>query len=215
MKTITKISSQKEQGRYNLFLDGTFFAGISEETLVKLGLKKGMQVDENELEEILKEESRNKCFTYCLKLLARQNYFEKALIDKLKQKEYAEDDITYALERLKAYRYLDDIRLAEAFIKDKKNFAKKGPSYIAQALKMKGISYEAIAEKINEHYSDEEAYENCKYAALKKVESYKRKCSDKYTLKNKMYGYLMQKGFKTHTISKVLEEILQDGDEMF
>ena len=56
MKKITKISRQQNGERYNLFLDEAFFCGITEDTLVKLRLKKGMEVDEAELENILKEE---------------------------------------------------------------------------------------------------------------------------------------------------------------
>ena len=42
-------------------------------------MQKGMEVDEAELENILKEENRNKCFNYAVFLLAKRNYFEKAL----------------------------------------------------------------------------------------------------------------------------------------
>ncbi len=212
MQTITKISAQKTQGRYNLFLDDTFFCGVNEETLIKLGLKKGMQVDEIELEIILKEESRNKCFNYSMKLLTRQNYFEKALLEKLKQKEYSEEDIAYALDKLKKYNYIDDTKLTEGFVKDKKRFSKKGPQYIAQALRMKGIDYETINQTLQENYSEEEEVENCMSAALKKIEVYRRKCDDDYTLRNKLYGYLSQRGFTTRVISKVLEKLLENKE---
>ncbi len=212
MQTITKISAQKTQGRYNLFLDNTFFCGVNEETLIKLGLKKGMQVDEIELETILKEESRNKCFNYSMKLLTRQNYFEKALLEKLKQKEYSDEDIAFALDKLKEYNYIDDTKLTEGFVKDKKRFSKKGPQYIAQALRMKGIDYETITQTLQEHYSEEEEFENCMSAALKKMEVYRRKCDDDYTLRNKLYGYLSQRGFTTRVISKVLEKLLENKE---
>ncbi|WP_070000251.1 regulatory protein RecX [Cellulosilyticum sp. I15G10I2] len=215
MKRITKISLQKTKGRYNLFLDELFFCGISEETLIKLELKKGMQVDEKELEAILKEESRNQCFNYCIKLLTRQNYFEKVLVDKLKQKEYSEEDIAYALEKLNTYHYIDDGRLAEAFVKDKKRFSKKGPAYIAQALRMKGIDRDTIAQTISENYSEEEELQNAKQLALKKVDAYRRKCADSYAIKNKMYGYLLQKGFRSAIISKVLDGILSEEDHFW
>lgn len=209
MKTITKISLQQTKGRYNLFLDEAFFCGISEETLIKLGLRKGMQVDEEELESILKEESRNKCFEYCMRLLGRQSYFERALADKLRQKEYSNEDIDYALEKLKTYHYLDDTKLAEGFVKDKKRFAKKGPSYIAGALRMKGIDSETIAKTLEEHYSEEEQIDNCREAAAKKLETYRRKYEDTYVLRSKLYGYLAQRGFSSSVIGKVTEELLK------
>jgi len=211
MQTITKISlQQKAKGRYNLFLDDTFFCGITEDTLIKLGLKRGMQVDEIKLETILKEESRNKCFNYCLWLLARQNYFQKVLAEKLKKKEYSEEDITYAFDKLKEHNCLDDTKLTQAFVNDKKRFSKKGPQYIAQALRMKGVDSETISQTLQDNYSEEEEFENGMNAALKKIESYRRKCTDDYAVSNKLYGFLSQRGFRMQVISKVVEKLFEN-----
>ena len=210
MKTITKISIQQNGERYNLFLDEEFFCGITEETLIKLGLKKGMQVDEDKLEGILAEESKNRCFSYAIYLLGRQNYFEKVLVDKLKKKEYTEADIDYALNKLKSYNYIDDNRLAESFVRDKKKFSKKGPRYISQALREKGVDYDTIKQAVEENYSEEEAVQNCKAIGLKKIEYYKKKTTDAYTLRGKMYAFLAQRGFSSEVIRRVLDEISQE-----
>ncbi len=213
MKTITKISIQQNNQRYNIFLDEAFFCGVTEDTLIKLGLKKGMQIDEEALEELIKEETKNKCFNYALYLLGRQNYFEKVLIDKLKQKGYATEDISFTMEKLKQYHYLDDTRLAEAFAKDKKKFSKKGPRYIASALKMKGVQEDTIHQTLKLHYSDEEALENCKEIISKKLDYYKKKTSDPYQLKGKLYALLAQRGFTSSIIKKAIQEVLEIAEE--
>lgn len=210
MKTITKITRQQNGERYNLFLDEVFFQGVCEDTLIKLSLKKGMQVDEAALEEILAEESKNRCLSYAIYLLGRQNYFEKALVMKLKQKEYTDGDIEFALEKLKTYRYLNDGQLAEAFVRDKKRFAKKGPRYIAQALRIKGVDGDTITKIMEAHYNADEQLENCKAVALKKVDYYRRKTQDDYTFKGKMYAYLAGRGFDSELIRKVIEQIMTE-----
>lgn len=209
MKTITKISMQQNGERYNLFLDEAFFCGVSEDTLIKLSLKKGMQIDEERLQELTEEEERNRCFSYAIYLLGRHNYFEKNLRDKLKQKEYNEEQINFAIEKLRSYNYIDDNRLAESFVRDKKRFAKKGPRYIAQALRAKGVDGEAITEVLKENYSEEERLENCREIALKKLDYYKKKTSDTYTLKGKMYAFLAQRGFEGEIIKKTLGQIIE------
>lgn len=208
MKTITKISMQQNGERYNLFLDEVFYCGVSEDTLVKLQLKKGMQIDEEALNEILKEEHQNKCLAYGIYLLGRQNYFEKPLRDKLKQKEYSEEAIDYAIDKLRDYRYMDDTRLTEAFVRDKKRFSKKGPRYIAGALRAKGVDSETIALALEENYSEDEATENCMEIASKKIDYYRKKAADTYTLKGKMYAFLAQRGFNSEVIRKVLDELI-------
>ncbi|WP_054740415.1 regulatory protein RecX [Cellulosilyticum ruminicola] len=62
MKTITKISVQQGGERYSLFLDEEFYCGVSEDTLIKLNLKKGMQLDETTLELLNNEEVKISAF---------------------------------------------------------------------------------------------------------------------------------------------------------
>ena len=210
MKRITKITKQQNGERYNLFLDEAFFCGITEDTLVKLRLQKGMEVDEAELENILKEENRNKCFNYAVFLLGKRNYFEKALKDKLKEKEYDEEAIQFAIEKLYHYGYLNEERLTEAFVKDKKRFSKKGPRYIASALKAKGVDEGLIKQTLEACYEEEEALENCMSLLRKKIDYYKRKTEDTYTLKSKLYAFLAQRGYGSEVIKKSIEAILKE-----
>lgn len=212
MKKITKISMQQNGERYNLFLDEAFFCGVTEDTLVKLKLKKGMEVDEVALAEIVKEEHRNKCFNYAVFLLSKRNYFEKVLVEKLKAKEYDEEAIGLTLEKLYGYGYLNDTRLAEAFVKDKKKFSKKGPRFITHELKAKGVEGEVIRQALEEYYQEDEALENCKGLILKKLEYYKRKTKDTYTLKGKLYAFLAQRGYHSDVVKKAIEEVLREQE---
>lgn len=210
MKTITKISRQQNGERYNIFLDEVFFCGVTEDTLIRMNLKKGAKIDEEALKALEEEESKNRCFSYAIYLLGRQNYFEKVLVEKLKRKEYSEEDIQYTLEKLRYYNYLDDSRLTEAFVRDKKRFSKKGPRYIAEALRNKGVSQEQITKALEENYSTEEAYENCIDIAEKKLEYYKKKTDDLYQLKSKLYAFLAQRGFSSEVIKRTIEELTKD-----
>lgn len=210
MKIITKISRQQNGERYNIFLDEVFFCGVTEDTLIRMNLKKGAKIDEEALKALEEEESKNRCFSYAIYLLGRQNYFEKVLVEKLKRKEYSEEDIEYTLKKLRYYNYLDDSRLTEAFVRDKKRFSKKGPRYIAEALRNKGVSQEQITKALEENYSTEEAYENCIGIAEKKLEYYKKKTDDLYQLKSKLYAFLAQRGFSSEVIKRTIEELTKD-----
>lgn len=210
MKKITKISRQQNGERYNLFLDEEFFCGITEDTLVKLRLNKGMMVDEAALAKIAREEMNNKCFNYAVFLLGKRNYFEKVLMDKLKEKEYDEEAISFAMEKLHSYSYLDDERLSMAFVNDKKRFSKKGPRYIASVLKTKGVDQETIQEALAANYHEDEALENCKSLVYKKLDYYRRKVEDQYILKGKLYGFLAQRGYDSEIIKRAIEQVLEE-----
>ena len=203
---------QQNGERYNLFLDEEFFCGITEDTLVKLRLQKGMMVDEKALEEIAREEMNNKCFNYAVFLLGKRNYFEKVLMDKLKEKEYDEEAITFAMDKLHQYRYLDEQRLTAAFINDKKRFSKKGPKYIASVLKTKGVDSELIRQTLEENYEEDEAFENCVSLLRKKIDYYRRKTQDTYTLKGKLYAFLAQRGYNGDVIKRSIKQVLREEE---
>lgn len=209
MRKITSITSQQKGNRYNLFIDGSFFCGITEETLLNMHLTKGMLLEEADLSLLMLEEEKNKCFHAALSLLERQNYFEKALKDKLRTKGYTDDAIEYAAEKIKQYGYLDTEKLAVGVVNDKKRFSKKGPKAIEEWLRYKGVDRETITDVISSNYTEEEQYENCIYTALKKLPSIQRKAKNKYEIKQKLFAYLMQRGFHYEMIYKVLEDIQQ------
>ena len=64
---ITEISSQKKKGRYNLFVDGSFYSGVDGETIIKAGLKVGKEVDKQFLEEVILESETRSAFEKLLK----------------------------------------------------------------------------------------------------------------------------------------------------
>lgn len=210
MKKITKINKQQNGERYNLFLDEVFFCGVTEDTLVELGLKKGMIVDEKAIEEIEKEEHNNKCFNYAIFLLSQRNYFEKILRNKLKEKEYDEEAITFTINKLYHYGYLNEEHLVQAYINDKKRFSKKGPRYLASMLRAKGVEQETINQALEENYQQEEALENCKELISKKLGYYQRKTKDEYTLKGKLYTFLAQRGYHSEVIKQAIEAVLHE-----
>ena len=51
MPTITKIETQKNKKRVNIFVDGSFFCGLNKETAILFGLKENKEIDEQKLRE--------------------------------------------------------------------------------------------------------------------------------------------------------------------
>ena len=156
---------------------------------------------------MIAKEHINNGIDYAIWLLGRKSYFKKELENKLILKEYTEEEVETIIDRIKSYGYLNDERLTVAFVGDKKRFSKKGPRYIKQSLQQKGVDRTIIEETLEEHYSNEEEFEICKGLGEKKLESYKRRESDKYKLKSKLYAYLASKGFSSDIISKVINQL--------
>ena len=200
---ITNIESQKNKDRVNIYIDGSFAFGLSEELRYKYGLSIDMDVDTNFIENILKLEEKHKAISYALSFLSYRQRSEKELYLKLRKKGfediYREESIKYCREN----NYIDDRVFAESFIKDKTNLNKYGPKRIEYELISKGVSKDIIHEilDIDKDYE----YEVAMDLALKKYSSYKK--DDKNSIYRKLSGFLQRKGYSYDVVSKVLKDI--------
>ncbi|MBO4251629.1 MAG: RecX family transcriptional regulator [Clostridia bacterium] len=188
MKKITAITAQeRKKDRVNLFVDGEFFAGVSLETVLKLRLKAGDEVEESRLKEILSEAERTdavqKAADYALKNLKTKRQVKDYLI----KKGYSEETAWYAVDKLKEYGYIDDVEYSKRFIESTSKT--QGKRLIEYKLMSKGVKKDDIAL----------AYESAEI----NDEEHARALAEKY-LKNKektrenvlkAYKYLIGKGF--------------------
>lgn len=143
MREITSIEVQKKDDkRANLYLDGKFFAGVSIELCMKYGLKKGINIEEEYLSELILEDEKGKAMDKAVKYISSTLKTTKQIREYLKKKEYSPATIDYVIDKMKEYKYLDDEGYARAFVSTYSN--KYGKVKLVAALKSKGISDSVI-----------------------------------------------------------------------
>lgn len=206
MKRITKIEYQKKnKNRVNIYLDDKFEFGIDLNVMIKYGLSKNMELEDEFISDILIAEDKIKAYNYAIFLLSRTSKSEKQLMLKMLDKGYDEELINITIEKLKTNKYIDDDDYSERFINDKINFSKCGKLKIKQALYNKGIDIQIIDEKLSMISNEDEiirAYELAekKIRSLTKEEPLKRKI--------KLSNFLINKGFDYDTVNKVVKRLL-------
>ena len=130
-------------------------------------------------------------------LLKDMDKTEKQIRDKLKLGDYPEDIINNAIEFLKKYGYVDDIRYAKLYISSKQN--SKSIKQIELELYKKGVNKENVSKVLLEmDLSNEEALNKLIEKVIKKYD-----LNDK-TQYNKMCRYLLGKGFSYGEIQEAL-----------
>lgn len=209
MSTITMIEKQKRnKSRYSIYVDDKFSLGVDENTLIKYELRKGKEIDENFLEDVIKAEEQNKANNYAINLLSYRARSEMEIKEKMKSKEYESYIIDNTINYLKQNKYLDDKAFAISFTKDKKNFKKIGEQRIKQELFYKGIDKDTINDVLDELIDKDEEYKTALELALKKIKtSYKN--DDKNALYRKLGGFLQRKGYSYEVVSRVLKETVK------
>lgn len=208
---ITKIEVQKKKkNRVNVYVDGEYSFSCSSELVYINGLKKGKIIDMNYLEGLIEEDNylyaKSKALTFIEKTFKTENEIEV----KLQKYNFNDKIIRRVIEFLRDYKFVDDSKYAEVYIKEK---AKKyGKSKIRYALKRKGIKDNIIDEKLNEYHDNDEAYvEGMRKMAIKKYNSLIRVEEDKFKIKRKVSSYLLGRGYSWNEIGEVLKEIFVEN----
>ena len=196
MPIITKIETQKNKSRVNIFVDDSFFCGLNKETAVIFGLKENKEIDEEKLKIAVFESEVKSAFEKSLDYLGRRMYTKKELIERLTQKGYTKEVSEKVIEKLEEYRYIDDKLFAKQFFQSNQHLSKR---VLQGKLVQKGVSNEIISEIINERTGESE-FELCLLQAKKYLKS--KKINDIKDIQ-KMQASLARKGFDFDTIKKV------------
>lgn len=194
MHYITEIKDIGKKCR--IIIDDDIVVQLYKGEVRKLGIKADSQFSNesyNEMYNILNKRARERS----LFLLKDMDKTEKQIRDKLKLGDYPEDIINNAIEFLKKYGYVDDIRYAKLYISSKQN--SKSIKQIELELYKKGVNKENVSKVLLEmDLSNEEALNKLIEKIIKKYD-----LNDK-TQYNKMCRCLLGKGFSYGEIQEAL-----------
>lgn len=209
MDIITKIEQQKKNiHRYSIFLNEKYSFSVSEDTLVKLRLRKGLEIDKEQLDYILKQEEINSCKAFGIKLLSHKARNEYEIKDKMLKKGFNEETISEAIAYLREQNYINDEEYAKSYIKDRVNIKKLGYVRIKNELFQKRIDSDIIEDTLNELIDTKDEYKRALELAEKKMNStYKN--DDTQAVYRKLGGFLQRRGYSMDTILKVLNKVLK------
>lgn len=133
------------------------------------------------------KERLQKYFYY---LLSRKDYSEFELRQKAKIKGYLEVDIDEIINQFIKYKYVDDRRFCEEFIRYKSEY--KGRNWLLNKLKQKGLNIELINNCLENLPPDPS--ENLKKMIESKYKIHSWQDID-FKIKNKVYQFLAYRGY--------------------
>ncbi|MBX9184750.1 recombination regulator RecX [Clostridium sp. K04] len=210
MNIITKIEvGKRNKERVNIYIDEEYAFSISAELIYKENIKVKDKIDVDSLKKLADEDNYIKCKNTALKTIERTYKSEKELVQKLALKGYDDHIINRTINFMKEYNLLNDNNYATMYVKDKsRNIGKKKIKY---SLLQKGIDEEIIEselEKINNDEVKAIVYE----MALKKYKVFSKRENDNYKLTQKLYRFLMGKGYDYDLIKDVVKSIVKSED---
>lgn len=201
MSKVTDIQLQKNNpGRYSVFLDGEFSFGISDIDLYNLGIKIGLEIDDEFMKVIEETVDFKKCLDYATNLVSKKMYSKKELTGKLTLKGYTDSAIKSSMDIMEEYGYINDDVYAKTYceFKGKKDGAKK----IRYELTLKGIRKDIIEKYIAEIENED--------VLLKLLENKLKGNPDERKAIDKAIRYGISKGFEYDKIKGCLNKLGKD-----
>lgn len=208
MAVITAITAQvKKKDRCNIYVDHAFYCGLQTETVLQYRLKVGSAVTAEELEHIQLESERLKAFDRSLDYLSKSPKTRKQIAEYLKGKGYLDAVISYCLEKLDYYGYVDDTAYAKAYVAA--YGGKKGELLLRNELRARGCSDDVVACALAET-------ENRQLdGAIEIAKKYCAKKTGDPSAIRKTYRYLLSKGYSYEICKQAIGAIGEEACEEF
>lgn len=202
MKVITKISlQQKLTDRYNVFVNEQYAFSVDESVLIQFGLKKGMELTDEQIAVITRQDAMRKGLNMAIHFLSMRMRSEKEVREFLAKKEVESEAVEEIIHNLYRMSYLNNAEFAKAYTNTQINTSDKGPKVIERELKEKGIDDSLIEKALAKFETDLQLEKSCKLA-----EKYRQKYRKESPViqKQKIEQTLMRKGYDWGIIQEAI-----------
>jgi len=205
MKIITY--KKKKNNLYEITLSNNEKISLYDDVILKYELLLKKEIKNNELKNIIEDNSKLESYFVALKYLNTKLRTEKEVRKKLMY--YSKDAIDYTIDRLQKENYLNEERYLKSYINDEINLKMVGQNKIINDLKKLGLSIDLITNYLDNIENDIWLNKIRKYIT-KKINSNHNYSS--IVLKQKIQKDLLVKGFYIEDINSVLSEFVLEDD---
>ena len=196
---VTKIQAVTKQ-KYRIELDGQPAFVIYKGELSRYGITEGQEIPGPVYQELVGQVLTKRAKLRAMHLLESMDRTRAELERKLQAGEYPREAVEAALAYVESFGYLDDRRYARHYVECKKEG--RGKARLKMELAQKGVDRSIIEEVLEEAELDD-----CRDTIRELVRKRRRgsgPMDDRE--RQRIYGYLMRKGFSSSDILSVLKE---------
>jgi regulatory protein len=208
---ITKIEQQKKRrGRRNIYADGQFVLGLSDETLLRAGLRTGDEVSAGRLAALQQMEERQRTKRTALRYLSTRPRTEREMRDRLREAECSDADIAAVMAELEQAGLVNDEEFARSYVRDALARRPSGRKLLRQKMLLLGLEKELVEHTLDDLLSAEGQEDSAlssarRYLAKKPVPPDQKGL---HKLRTLVAGHLARRGFSWDAITPVLHALL-------
>jgi regulatory protein len=208
MPIITQIIEQKRRAnRRNVYLDGTFAFGCNLNVIAKFRLREGMQIDQPQLDAILRGEVKQGCFDAAMRFLQTRLHSTSEIRRKLTRQEWGESVIDETIADLTRLGYLNDEQFAKTKALSAAQHKHHGKRRAFAELMRAGVKGDVAQRALSEIYRDPaDSTAIARELAMKQAPRLRK--LDPLVARRRLVGMLQRRGFDYDAIRPLIEEVL-------
>ena len=204
--TVTEIRPVTKQ-KYQIEVEGHSPFVLYKGEVFRYHIEKDREISPEIYKEIIEEVLTKRAKLRALHLLEQGDRTKKDLEEKLLKNGYPPEAVEAALAYVESFHYIDDKRYALSYIQNQSG--RKGRARIQMELRRKGVPQEYIDQAFQEMEEETDTE-----AVIRELVQKKRRGQGPMDEKEKqrLYGFLLRRGFSTSDILCVLREFSEDDE---
>jgi regulatory protein len=197
MPEITSV--RERRGKARIWVDDEFWAEIDAGVAIERGLRKGVALSSEELEEVRVVGERALAIGRALHFLGYRARSRREVRDRLQRYGYGEETVAVVIGRLEELGYLDDEEFARTAAREKAR--KYGPRRVSAELRRSGVDAELAQGVVEEEFASRSEVAEARSLAARQ---YNRVGSNAEA--RRVYGFLMRRGYSAGVCAEVARE---------
>jgi regulatory protein len=190
---------RERRGKARVWVDGEFWAEIDAEVAAERGLREGVALDPEELEEVRVAGERTLAMNRALHFLGYRARSRKEVRDRLRRYGYGEETVDAIVGRLEELGYLDDEEFARAVVREKS--CRYGPRRVSAELRRSGVDAKLAQEVVEGEFAERSELQEARSQAARR---YNKGGSDAEA--RRVYGFLTRRGYSAEVCAEVARE---------
>jgi regulatory protein len=190
---------RERRGRARVWVDGEFWAEIDADVAAERGLREGVALGLEELEEVRVAGERALAMNRALHFLGYRARSRREVRERLRRYGYGEETVEGVIGRLEELGYLDDEEFARAVAREKAR--RYGPRRVLGDLRRSGVDAELAQGVVDDEFAQRSQLEEARSLAARR---YNRGGSDAEA--RRVYGFLMRRGYSAEVCAEVARE---------
>jgi len=203
---VTAVQVQKkDQDRCSVFVNGKFAFGLHTNIVADKGLRKGLNLTEEDCRTLIREDVYYKAMKRCLDFMAYRPRTQKEIQQRLEALQVPEDIGQRVTDRMDELGYVDDECFAKQWAASRQRSKGFGPRRLEMELIRKGISSSMAKKAVQEACSEDEMANQLRAQVAKAQHKYRHE-GDEQKKTQKMIGFLARRGFEIGAIRDAMQQ---------